>query len=135
LLTACADKDPLEAANVATSERESEIEMPTKSALEDVDLIVELQRANRHVFEIQIGQVVQVKKPGIASEWQLEYNNRIFELLTPAEKVRSPEEDGWLFRAISSGEGEFVFTSIVSCEEVEPCPVMPARLTLKIAVR
>ena len=103
--------------------------------LDNADMLIELRQANRQDFEIESGQVLRIKPPDIAKEWQLDYNDRLFELLTPQEKLRSPGEEGWLFRAIAQGSGSFLFTSIVSCENIEPCPMMPARLSLTVRVK
>ncbi|MCP4141850.1 MAG: protease inhibitor I42 family protein [Chloroflexi bacterium] len=101
----------------------------------EIDLVVELNNAHQRVVEIEKGQIFQIKKPGLANEWQVGFDPELFELLTPPEMMRSPGKDGWVFRAVLQGQGSLVFTSIVSCDGPEPCPMMPARLELNVEVQ
>lgn len=101
----------------------------------EIDLAIELKNAHQEVVEIQKGQIFQIKKPGLASEWQVDFDPDLFERLTPLEMMRSPGKDGWVFRAVSQGQGRLSFTSIVICNEPVPCPMMPAQLELNLEAR
>ncbi len=137
LLASCAEKEPLTvaASPVPAVTLDVNLENMVTSTPQKANLVLELQQANRHVFEMKKGETLQIQPSKIAQEWQLDYDSRLFELLTPQEKIRVPDEDGWLFRALSSGEAQFFFTGIVSCENIDPCPIMPARLELRVRIK
>lgn len=101
----------------------------------DPDLVIDLENAQRRSVEVQNGEIFQVKRPSLASEWHIVFSPDLVELLTSPEKRRSPGRDGWFFRALSQGKSHLVFTSIVSCDSPVPCPMMPARLELAIDIR
>lgn len=107
----------------------------TTAALPKIDLIIDLKNARRKTIEIQEGQIFQVKPPGLASEWQVDFSPSLFIPLTAPEMMRSPGKDGWTFQTVSQGQGVLVFTSIVSCTGPVPCPMMPVRLELTLTVR
>ena len=103
--------------------------------LPEIDLVIDANGSHQRSVEVEQGQVFQIKRPVMASEWQIVFDPELFELLSPPEKLRSPGKEGWLFQAKTQGEGFFMFTSIVSCEGPIPCPMMPARLELSVVVR
>lgn len=103
------------------------------TGLPDSFLVIEGQPGDE-VF-VKVGQVFQIKRPGFAEEWQIAYDESLFALLTPAEKVRSPGKEGWTFQAIAPGQGNFVFQSIPVCEGPIPCPMMPMQVELLVRVR
>ena len=103
--------------------------------LPEIDLVIDASSSHQRSVEIEQGQIFQIKRPVMASEWQIVFDPELFELLSPSEKVHSPGKEGWLFQAKTQGEGFFMFTSIVSCEGPIPCPMMPARLELSVVVR
>lgn len=97
------------------------------------DVVVNARQFNQ-VIELIPEQVLKVEPPNLEFEWQVDYDPVLFELLTPLEMVRAPGSEGWSFRAIESGNGQIVLTSIVSCSE-PPCPLMPMRFQLNVQVQ
>ncbi|RLC26773.1 MAG: hypothetical protein DRH37_11455, partial [Deltaproteobacteria bacterium] len=101
----------------------------------EVDLLVKLESLHGHTIEVQRGDVFKIQRPGLADEWQIDFDPDLFEPITSADNMTVNEIDGWVFRAIKRGTGRFMFTSKVSCDEPIPCPMMPARLELGVDVR
>lgn len=95
--------------------------------------VVANARQFTQIINLKLGQILKVEPPNLNNEWQVDYDPALFELLTPQETVRTPGPAGWLFRAVATGEGQIVLTSIVSCSD-PPCPLMPMRFQLVVQV-
>ena len=131
MLFSCSGKDVAQ----PTSPPVSTMIALTPTVSVEADLTVDLGSASGSVVELQEGEILQVKHPALASEWQVNFSSDLFEPLTPPEMMRSPGTEGWFFRAKAKGQGRFTFTSIVSCDSPVPCSRMPARLELSVDVR
>ena len=138
VLSACGREPLFEPINTPTAF----LLAPTKTAvptvqeihLPEIDLVIDLEKAHQSTIKVQEGDVFQIKRPSLADEWQVDFSPDFFEARISSEMVRAPGEGGWIFQAVARGEGRFIFTSIVSCDEPIPCPMMPARLELAIIV-
>ena len=97
------------------------------------DIVVNARQFNQ-IIDLKLGQVLKIEPPSLSIEWQVDYDPALFELLTSLEIVRMPGPAGWLFRAVATGEGQIVLTSIVLCSE-PPCPLMPIRFQLVVRVK
>lgn len=84
---------------------------------------------------VHVGQTIAVISPSATVEWDVVYDPDLFRALTLPEQMRSPGPEGWQFLAVAPGQGQIVLTSIVTCNQPQPCPLMPAQFTLLIDVR
>ncbi len=84
---------------------------------------------------VHVGQTISIISPRPTVEWDVVYDPDLFQALTPPEQMKSPGPEGWQFRAVAPGQGQIVLTSIVTCNQSQPCPPMPAQFTLLIEVR
>ena len=88
-----------------------------------------------NLITLQIGQILTIEPPSWEMKWQVDYDSILLEARTPLERIPAPESPGWIFRAISPGKGQIVLTSIVSCDQPQPCPLIPVQFTLFVEVR
>jgi hypothetical protein len=86
------------------------------------------------VVNVSIGHVIAFTRPLDAAEWQVDYDSTLLSPLTPAEKMRKPDAQGWLFRALATGQSDLIFTSIVACAQ-PPCPPTVARFVVTVNVQ
>jgi len=107
--------------------------VPTLISTQIPDIEINTRQFNQ-IIDLKLGQVLKVEPPSFSIEWRVDYDPALFELLTSLEIVRAPGPAGWLFRAIATGEGQIVLTSIVSCSE-PPCPLMPMRSQLVVHIK
>jgi hypothetical protein len=91
-------------------------------------------RQPAQVIAVLVGHIVAFTRPLDAAEWQVDYDASLWSPLTPAEKMRKPDAQGWLFRAIAIGQSDLTFTSIASCAQ-PPCPPMVARFVVTLNVQ
>jgi predicted secreted protein len=107
--------------------------LPSPTLPQLPEVVVDVSQPGQ-VIELQTGQALRVLTPDSTLEWQVDFAQDLLELLTPLGKVSAPGPDGWRFRAIASGTGQIVLTSVVSCA-TPPCPLMPIRFELNIQVK
>lgn len=107
--------------------------VPTLMATQIPDVVLNARQHNQ-IVALKLGQVLKVESPSLNVEWQVDFEPTLFESITPQEMARAPGAAGWLFRAIATGEGQIVLTSIVSCSD-PPCPLMPMRFQLVVQVK
>ncbi|MBI3240821.1 MAG: hypothetical protein HYZ49_00805 [Chloroflexi bacterium] len=91
------------------------------------DVIVRPDQFNQPIT-IRLGQSFVISSPDPSSEWQVEFDPDLFESPTPTEA-------GWRFKAVAAGQGLIVLTSVVTCNQPQPCPLMPQRLELTVEVK
>jgi hypothetical protein len=107
--------------------------VPTLSLTQPPDVVMDALHPNQ-VIDLKLGQVLKIVPPNPDIEWQISFDPDLFELLTPSENVKKPGQAGWLFRALATGDGQIVLTSIVSCGK-PPCPLMPMNFQLAVKVK
>jgi hypothetical protein len=84
-----------------------------------------------------IGQTIAVARPEDYDDWQLHYNSDALTALTPPEKMRAPDLQGWLFRTLKPGETRIVLISkLPACRKGQPCPhLKPQRFVITLQVQ
>jgi|SRR5579859_30735 len=106
----------------------------TPAALIPPDLVITAGPPDQTVT-MQVGQILALRPPDPASEWQVTYSNKLFEALTPPDQMRRPGAAGWLFRAIAAGQMDLGLTSIAApCPSGSPCPPNVRRFTWSIVI-
>jgi hypothetical protein len=91
-------------------------------------------RQPMQIIVVSVGQVIAFTRPLDVAEWQVDYDAASLSPLIPPEKMRMPGAQGWLFRAIATGQSDLTFTSIASCP-APPCPPTVARFVVTIHVQ
>ena len=126
--TACSPTDSV--SPIVT--QESTPKTPTATA-QHVDVIIQRKQFNQLIL-LHSGQTFAIIPPNEKMEWHVNYDPDLFKPLTPSEMMQSPGPSGWQFQAIATGEGQITLTSIVVCDQAQPCPLMPMRFELAFKV-
>lgn len=79
-----------------------------------------------------VGQTMGIA--GRGGEWQVEFDAERLELLTPADRLASPGDAGWVWRAKRAGTAEITFTSRVRCAQ-PPCAPAAAQISLSVVIK
>ncbi len=91
-------------------------------------------RQPMQIIVVSVGQVIAFTRPLDVAEWQVDYDAASLSPLMSPETMRTPDAQGWLFRAVAAGQSDLTFTSIASCP-APPCPPTVARFVVTIHVQ
>jgi len=97
---------------------EAPSEMPIPS------MIIDPMKQNGKVVTILVGDVFAVALPQGSSRWKVDYSS-VFQPLTPAENMKEPGLQGWLFQAVAVGKADIRLTAPAAECNQPPCPPAP----------
>jgi hypothetical protein len=86
------------------------------------------------VVNVTVGQTVLVRRPADFSEWQVDYSTAVVRALTPPDRMRTPDADGWKLKAIASGETDVTVTPAMKTG-VNNRAAPPAPPQFKVTIR
>ena len=81
---------------------------------------------------VRVGQTVGLKQDRDV-RWQVTFSNAALQLLTPIEKLPSPGDEGWVWRALTPGVTVIMLTSTTPCA-TPPCSPNVQRFTYTLNV-
>ncbi len=99
-----------------------------------IDLIIS-PREYTQPIAINVGQILAIQPASLENKWQVTYDPDLFKSLTPVDMMPAPGSEGWLFQGVAVGQGLIVLTSIVTCDQPVPCPMMPIKYELLVQVK
>jgi hypothetical protein len=82
---------------------------------------------------MRVGQTLGLK-PFRAGQWQVSFSNEALQLITPLDRLPSPGDDGWVWKALAPGETNITFTSVAPPSGAPPCPPNVFRITLTVNI-
>jgi len=66
-----------------------------------------------HVLDVRVGDMLAVRPPMTASEWQVMYDDSYLEFQGTREQLRSPDTSGWKFNVLRAGETPLTVTPVM----------------------
>jgi hypothetical protein len=66
-----------------------------------------------NVVNVRVGDVLVVRPPMTAAEWQVMFDAAYLEFQGTPEALRSPDETGWRFKSILAGETSLTVAPVI----------------------
>jgi hypothetical protein len=104
---------------------------PAPVTADKADVVV---TAFQEPTSVRVGQTIGVKPFRSGARWQVSFSNTALHLLTPADRLPAPGDEGWVWKALAPGPAEIVLTPVVACD-APPCPPNVLRVTIKLDIR
>ena len=82
---------------------------------------------------VRVGQTVGILSPNNDNTWHVDADPDALTLLTPANRMSTPGDRGWVWRAVKPGTAEVVLTARAPCPN-PPCGENPPRFTVTLQI-
>ena len=66
-----------------------------------------------HVLDVRVGDVLAVRPPMTAAEWQVLFDDASLEFQGTPEQLRRPDPGGWTFTVLRAGDTALTVTPVI----------------------